>query len=76
LSENGCRTEFVERPRIGEIVWLKFDGLAPLESTVRWANGFVGGLQFYKPIDGRVLEELFVRMERRGPSLRGNGALE
>lgn len=64
LSENGCRTEFVERPRIGETVWIKFDGLIPLESTVRWTRGFEGGLEFYNPIDGRVLEELLRRMRR------------
>ena len=58
LSERGCKTEFVERPRIGETVWLKFGSLAPLESTVRWVNGFQGGLQFSSPIDTRVLQDL------------------
>jgi hypothetical protein len=76
LSERGCRTDFVERPRIGEILWIKFEGLSPLESTVRWAKGFEGGLEFAKPIDGRVLEDLFQRMETRGLSFRGPSALE
>ena len=58
LSERGCRTEFVERPRIGEIVWVKFGSLAPLESTARWVIGFEGGLEFSRPIDARVLDDL------------------
>lgn len=55
LSPHGCKTQFVERPRIGESVWVKLGGLAPLESTVRWVNGFEGGLEFKNPMDGRVL---------------------
>ena len=62
LSESGCRTEFVEQPRLGEIVWVKFGALAPLESTVRWVRGYQGGLQFNRPIDSRVLEDLLRRM--------------
>ena len=66
LSERGCRTEFVERPRLGEIVWVKFDGFAALESTVRWLRGFEGGIEFRQPIDSRVLEDLFLRMRESG----------
>jgi hypothetical protein len=62
LSEFGCKTEFVERPRIGEVVWVKFDGLAPLESSVRWVDGFHGGLQFNNPVDSRVLQNLLGRI--------------
>lgn len=67
LSEHGCRTEFVERPRIGETVWLKLDGLAPLESTVRWVNGFQGGLKFTSPMDSRVFEELLASLRKLPP---------
>jgi len=66
LSELGCRTEFVERPRIGEVVWVKFGELTPLESTVRWVKGYQGGLQFSRPMDSRVLEHL-LRQMRKAP---------
>lgn len=62
LSERGCRTEFVERPRIGEIVWVKFGSLAALESTVRWVNGYQGGLEFNQPINPAVLEVIIRQM--------------
>lgn len=64
LSLRGCRTEFVERPRIGEIVWVKLGGLAALESTVRWVNGFQGGLEFSHPLDQRVFDLLLRRITR------------
>lgn len=62
LSERGCKTEFVERPRIGEIVWIKFGTLAPLESTVRWVEGYQGGLEFSQPIHSQVLNDLLHRL--------------
>ncbi|HSQ98336.1 MAG TPA: PilZ domain-containing protein [Sphingomicrobium sp.] len=62
LSERGCRTEFVERPRIGEIVWVKFGSLAALECTVRWVNGYQGGLEFNQPINPAVLDMIIRQM--------------
>lgn len=52
----------MERPSVGEVVWVKLGGLAPLESTVRWVSGFEGGLEFNQPIDARVFEELLRRI--------------
>lgn len=63
VSGLGCKVEFVERPRVGEILWVKFAGLEALEASVRWIEGFVLGLEFSRPIDARVLEMLL-------PSLR------
>jgi len=62
LSERGCRTEFVERPNIGEILWVKIGQLAPIESTVRWVNGFEGGVEFNQPIHSCVFETLLRRI--------------
>ena len=62
ISENGCRLEFVERPRPNETVWVKFDGLEPIRSTVRWTEDFTVGIEFERPIDSRVLELLLDRM--------------
>lgn len=62
LSEKGCKLEFVERPIIGEIVWVKFEGLAAIESTVRWTENFVVGLEFRRPLYPAVLETLVARL--------------
>lgn len=58
LSETGCRLEFVEKPWLGETVWVKFEGLETLRAKVRWSGDFVIGLEFDHPIDPRVLEWL------------------
>lgn len=62
MTPAGCRVEFVERPREGETLWVKFDGLTALESTVRWINGFSVGLEFFRPIYPAVFDLLIVRL--------------
>ena len=62
LSEHGCKVEFVERPRLGEIVWIRFEGLASIESAVRWIGDFAVGLEFSSPLNPRVLEMLMTRL--------------
>jgi hypothetical protein len=62
ISEQGCKVEFVERPRVGETVWVKFDALEAMRSTVRWTEAFTVGLEFERPIDTRVLEWLLNRL--------------
>ena len=57
-SRYGCKIEFIERPMVGELVWVKFDGLEALEATVRWVEGHVGGVLFQRPIH----EALFSRL--------------
>lgn len=57
----GCGIEFIERPAVGELVWVKFDGLEALEGTVRWIEGHVGGVLFSHPIHGSVFEQLVAR---------------
>ena len=58
LSPQGCKTEFVERPEVGERVWVKFDDLHAVEATVRWVVGHVGGLKFERPIHPAVFNRL------------------
>jgi hypothetical protein len=62
LSRTGCRIEFVERPRVGELVWAKFDGLDALEAEVRWMDGFFGGIEFKRAIYPAVFELLLARL--------------
>jgi hypothetical protein len=58
LSPEGCKMEFVERPSLGERVWVKFDGLESIEATVRWIDGHYGGVQFERPIYDAVFRRL------------------
>ena len=62
LSERGCKVEIIERPRLGETVWVKFKGLEIMRATVRWTKGADAGLEFERPIDPRVLEWLLSQL--------------
>ena len=57
-SPYGCRVEFVERPRLDEIVWVRFEGIEPIEGSVCWVDGMVGGVEFQRPIHPAVFDRL------------------
>jgi PilZ domain-containing protein len=62
LSPEGARVEVVERPRVGEQMMLKFDGLEVLQSEVCWIDGFIVGLKFERPLHPAVFDLLLARM--------------
>jgi PilZ domain-containing protein len=57
-SLHGCRVEFVDRPKLDEQLWVKFDGLQPLEAQVCWVEGFTVGVNFVQPIHPAVFDRL------------------
>lgn len=57
-SPHGCKIEFVERPRLDERVWVKFERLEAIEGMVCWIDGFVAGVEFLKPIHPAVFDSL------------------
>ena len=61
LSPIGCKIEFVERPSVGERVWVKFDRLEALEASVRWVDGHIGGVHFQRPLHDAVLQKLITK---------------
>lgn len=63
ISPQGCKAEFVERPKLDELVWIKFDGLQSLEAMVCWTRGFEVGLEFERPIHPAVFEMLVERLK-------------
>lgn len=63
LTPTGCKVEFVERPRPGEMLWVKFVDLESIEATVRWVDGFYGGLEFVNPIHPAIFEFLLARLK-------------
>ena len=62
LSPEGCRAEFVERPGIGEQLWVKFDGMEALEAKVRWIVGAKAGLKFVRPLHAAVFDLLIAKL--------------
>jgi len=61
-SPYGCKLEFVERPELGERVWVKFEGMDALEGLVCWVDGFVAGVEFVRPIHPAVFDALVPRL--------------
>ena len=55
--------EFVERPNLDELVWVKIDGLQPLEAMVCWIRLFEVGLEFERPIHPAVFEMLVKQLQ-------------
>ena len=65
ISPEGCKLEFVERPRLEETVWVKFDGLDAIESNVCWVKGSDVGISFAHPIYPAVFDGLVRRLAGR-----------
>ena len=64
VSLSGCRLELVDRPEVGELVWIRFDGLEAIEAKVCWIAGFKAGLKFSNPIHPAVFDLLLARFQR------------
>jgi hypothetical protein len=62
LSAEGCKVELVERPRGGESMTIKFEGLESMDAEVCWIEGFQAGLRFQRPIHPAVFELLLTRL--------------
>ena len=63
-SPHGCKLEFIESPDLDEFLWVKFEGLEPMEARVCWTKGFAAGVEFQKPIHPAVFETLVGRLGR------------
>jgi hypothetical protein len=63
----GCRCEFVDRPIIDEVVWIKFEGIEPLAAMVRWVEGSATGLRFERQIHPAVFAVLLDRLSAGSP---------
>lgn len=62
VSPHGCKVEFLERPKVDERVWVKFEGLESLSGLVCWVDGFVAGVEFDKTIHSAVFERLVTQL--------------
>lgn len=62
LSTDGCKVELVERPKAGERMRVKFEGLEALDARVCWVEGHTAGLEFEHRIHRAVLDLLIARL--------------
>jgi hypothetical protein len=62
ISPEGCKHEFVERPRLDETVWVKFDGYDAIQSSVCWVEGHSAGIEFERPIYPSIFEMMIARL--------------
>jgi hypothetical protein len=62
VSPTGCKVELVDKPRLGEHVLVKFEGLEGLEAEVCWIEGPCAGVRFEKPIHPAVFDLLVERL--------------
>ena len=62
-SRHGCKIEFVERPKLDERTWIKFDGLEALEALVCWVDGHTAGVEFDRPMHPAVFDMLLHRLK-------------
>jgi hypothetical protein len=63
-SAHGCKVEFVERPELQETLWVRFEGLEPIEARVCWLDGRSVGLQFSRPIHPAVFDLVAERLRQ------------
>lgn len=63
-SAHGCKVEFVERPTQQECLWVRFEGLEPIEARVCWLDGQCAGLQFSRPIHPAVFDLVAERLRQ------------
>ena len=63
VSPEGCKLEFVERPRLDETVWVKFDGYDAIQSSVCWVEGHSAGIEFTRPIYPSIFETIVARLK-------------
>ena len=62
VSRHGCRLEFVEVPRLDDMVWVKFEGLEALQCHVCWVKGYTAGVEFLKTVHPAVFDMLVQRL--------------
>ena len=63
LSPSGCMINVVDRPRVGEPMMVKFDGLETLEAEVCWVKDYDAGLRFVREIHPAVFGLLLARLQ-------------
>ena len=64
LSQDGCKVEFVDRPRLDDLIWVRMEGLESIAARSRWVDGSIAGLKFEAPIHPAVFEMIVGKWNR------------
>jgi hypothetical protein len=67
LSPDGAKIEVIERPRVGEQLMIKFEGIETVQAEVCWVEGFIAGLKFQRPFHPAVFDLLVARLGQAQP---------
>lgn len=65
-SPEGCKIERIGRPREGDKIWVRFDGLETLEASICWVEESVMGVNFAKAIHPAVFDLMVERLKQGG----------
>lgn len=58
ISTHGVRIAAIQLLRIGDICWIRLPELEPQQATVVWADEFVVGCKFARPLHPSVLDNI------------------
>lgn len=61
LSTDGFRIDSLLDLQIGTDVWLRLPGLEPTHAKVAWADGYLAGCKFERPLHPAVLDMIIAR---------------
>lgn len=64
LSPQGCRVEFVDRPRIGDFAWVKFGGLESLRAQACWVGQTYAGFKFENGMHPATFRHLILTLRQ------------
>lgn len=62
LSRHGCKLELLDPPVVEERVWVRIEGLEPLEARICWIDGFALGVEFQKDLHPAVFDHLVEKL--------------
>lgn len=63
LSTHGFRIDSLLDLAVGTDVWLRLPGLEPTHARVAWADGYIAGCAFERPLHPAVLDMIVARMK-------------
>ena len=58
ISLHGARLQSYSSLRKGATIWLTLPEIGPVAANVMWADDFIAGCQFQKPLDKDAFERL------------------
>lgn len=68
VSVGGARLQSYTALKKGSTIWLTLPGIGQVAADVMWADDFLAGCQFHRPLDPAAFEAL---LERHTPALTG-----